>query len=118
MSDDTSLPIRMPPDYSDFIASVQALAIPNLVFQTLPLQSVADYSLTQHENNFPRPSEYFVIADYLIDLPIIAVDLGPASSSYGQVLGYAYGDFWLIADSLVDFAERLKAHHEDAVWGK
>jgi hypothetical protein len=110
--------IRIPTNYADFLSSVEVLAIPNLVFQVLPLQSVAEYSLSQHGNNFPRPSEHFVIADYLIDLPIIAVDLGATSSTYGRVIGYAYGDHWLIGDSLFDFAERLKTNKAYAVWGK
>jgi hypothetical protein len=116
--DHTLSKIRIPTDFADFLSAVNCLAVPNLIFQDLPLKSVSEYSHWQHGENFPRPSEHFVIGDYLIDLVIIAVDLSAASETYGRVIGYASGDYWVIADSLPDFAERLQTNKEYTVWGK
>ena len=104
--------------YADFLSGVRALAIPHLVFQDLPLRSVAEYSITDQGEDFPRPSEHFIISDYLIDLPVITIDLGAASPTHGRILGYCNREHWLIADSLAEFADRLKSIGDSAVYGK
>jgi hypothetical protein len=116
MSDYSSESIRLPADYSDFVSVLSSLDLSDLVVHALPLKSVAEYSISQHGESFPQPSRHFVIADYLIDLPIIAVDLDTTSPTYSRVLGYCYGDWWIVGASLSDFAQRLK-HGDSALYG-
>jgi hypothetical protein len=108
MSDYSSENIQLPSDYSNFVSALSSLSISDLIVNTPPLQSVAEYSISQHGESFPQPSRHFVVADYLIDLPIIAVDLDITSRTYSRVLGYCNGDWWVVGASLSDFAERLK----------
>lgn len=98
---------------------VRALNLPNLEFHPCN-ESVQDYA-THSESipeAFPRPEEHVVIADYLIDLPVVAADMCIGSPHYGRVLGYCNGDYWLIADSFSEFAERLQKQQEAALYGK
>jgi hypothetical protein len=105
-------------NYAEFLTEAEKLNIPNLVFHSLPLKSVSDYADSERvPPNFPRPEDHFVIADYLIDLPVVALDVSTKSESYGQILAYTYGDYWLVADSLTDFLDKLKAQQETALFG-
>jgi hypothetical protein len=111
--------IQIPKDYGDFVSSAVRLNIPDLIFRSIPLESVAEYVHSERiPQNFPRPQDHFVIADYLIDLPVITVDLSTASSTCGRILGYTYGDYWIIGNSLAEFLNRLQTEKESAVWGK
>ena len=112
--------IQIPEDYLNFVSTAKRLEIPNLVFHSIPLESVAEYA--NHSErippNFPRPEDHFVIADYLIDLPVVAADFSTNSPNYGRVLSYSYGDYWIVANSLSEFLKRLQVEGESAVWGK
>jgi hypothetical protein len=119
MPDHTLPHIRIPPDYAEFLSSSAGLNIDGLELRSGPLESMAEYVHSERiPVDFPRPADHFVIGDYLIDLPVMAIDLRNESSSYGRVLGYAYGKYWPIADSLSDFLQRLKIHQDGAVWVK
>jgi len=98
--------------------AARKLNIPNLEFHQ-PAESVRVYQHSERiPDGFPRPDDHIIIADYLIDLPVIAVDLSPDSEHYGRALGYCHGDYWIIADSLSEFAIRLETEQESAVYGK
>ena len=114
-----SAPIEIAEQYSEFLATARSVRIDGLEFHDLPLKSMIEYST--HEpvpSDFPRPEDHFVIADYLIDLPVVAVDLSRGSGDTGAVFAYAYHKYWLVADSLRDFADRLQSQHDAALWGK
>src|ERR1700722_11235736 len=112
--------IQIPEDYFNFVSTAKRLEISNLVFHSLPLESVAEYA--NHSErippNFPRPEEHFVIADYLIDLPVVAANFSKTSPNYGQILAYSYSDYWIVAVSFSEFLKKLQTQRESAVWGK
>jgi hypothetical protein len=114
-----SASITIPEQYSQFIAVARSLAIPGLELRELPLVSVAQYSTHERvPNGFPRPSEHMVIADYLIDLPVVALDCAPISEHYGRVLAYSHGDYWVAADRLSEFTRSLEQHDTAALFGE
>jgi hypothetical protein len=117
---DYTLPhIQIPPDYAEFLSLAAALNISGLELFGLPLQSVAEYAHTERvPPDFPRPQEHFVIADYCICLPVVAIDLSTSSSTLGRVLSYSYGNCCIVGDSLSDLLNRLKAQGDSALWGK
>ena len=85
--------------------TIRALNIEGLELHSFPKTVPAHSELfARSADCFPRPGDHIVIADYLIELPVVAVDLNPASEHYGRVLGYCSGSgrykFWKIADSL------------------
>jgi hypothetical protein len=111
--------IQLPQGYADGIKTARSLRIPDLVLRDPPLQSVADYARSEPvPAGFPLPNEHFVIADYLIDLPVVAIDLSIASEHYQRVFAYTYGDYWLVADSFAEFVERLQKERDTTLWGK
>ena len=105
------------------MAAVRALNIDGLEFHSCT-ESVLAYSelFARSSHCFPRPAEHIVIADFIIELPVVAADLSPASEHYGRVLGYCYSaakyEHWIIADSLSEFAARLQQHREGALYGR
>ena len=114
-----SAPIALPEQYSQFFAVARALGIPDLELRERPSMSVAEYSTHEHvPEGFPRPSEHLVIADYLIDLPVMALDCAPTSENYERVLGYSHGDYWVAADSLSEFTRSLEQHDTGALFGE
>ena len=114
-----SAPIAIPPEYSEFLGVARSLRIPGLELRDIPLLSVAEYS--SHERvpeGFPCPSEHLVIADYLIDLPVVALDCSPSSEYCGRVLAYSHGDYWVAAASLSEFTRSLQQHDTGALFGE
>jgi hypothetical protein len=112
-------PLTLPPHYDEFRDVVRSLGIPELELRDVPTESVADYA--SHEPippGFPRPDDHIVIADYLIDLPVIAVDCSLASDTYERVLAYAYGDWWEVADSLSQITDSLRVYDNGALFGR
>ncbi len=101
------------------MAAARALDIPDLEFHTFT-ETVLAYAVLSERvpDGFPRPDEHVVVADYLIDLPVVAVDVSPASEQYGHFLGYCSGDFWIVADSPSEFATRLQLHQQSALYGQ
>ena len=115
----TSASPTIPQHYGEFRDVVRSLGIPELEVRDEPTQSVADYA--PHERvppGFPRPDDHMVIADYLIDLPVVAVDCSSAAGAYERVLAYAYGDWWEVADSLSQFADSLRVYDSGALFGR
>jgi hypothetical protein len=81
-------------------------------------QSVAGYASEEPiPDGFPRPADHFIIADFLIDLPVLAADFATDHGTHGRVIGYSYGEHWVVASSVSELIERLKASGTDAVWG-
>ena len=100
------------------MAAVRALDLAGLEFRPCT-ESVLTYAEYERiPDGFPRPDEHVVIANYLIDLPVVAVDLSPDSEHYGRVVSYCGGDFWIVADSLSELAARLQQHQESALYGR
>ena len=100
------------------MAAARQLGIPDLELRSLPFESVRTYEHSERvPAGFPRPDEHFVVADYLIDLPVVAVDLSSASEHYGRVLSYSYGEYWVIADSFAEFVAHLQDMQEAALYG-
>ena len=115
----TTAQLRIPQYYGEFRDIVRSLHIPELEVREAPTQSVTEYA--SHEPvppGFPRPDDHMVIADYLIDLPVVAVDCSFASGEYERVLAYAYGDWWEVADSLSQFADSLRVSDNGALFGR
>ena len=109
---------QFPTDFEAEMAAVRALAIPNLEFHPFT-ETVLAYAISERVPvGFPRPDEHVVVADFLIDLPVVAVDGSPTSEHYGRFLGYCSGDFWIIADSASEFTARLQQHQESALYGR
>ncbi len=114
-----STSIAVPEQYFELVAVARSLAIPGLELRDLPLQSVAEYSTHERvPEGFPRPSDHMVIADYLIDLPVVALDCAPISEHYERVLAYSHGDYWVTAASLSEFTRSLQQHDTGALFGE
>ena len=112
-------PVNFAEQHREFVAAARAAAIAELELHAPPLKSMVEYST--HEpvpTGFLRPEDHFVIADHLIDLPVLAVDLSGGSQDTGPVFAYAYDKYWLVADSLRDFTERIRSQGDAAMWGK
>jgi hypothetical protein len=110
----------MPEEYAAFVASVRSLAITDLALHAPPFASVAVYAAMNEPvpAAFPRPHEHFVIADHMIDLPVLAIDASPASEHYGRLLAYSSGDYWTVADSMQEFITALQDASEAAFFGR
>ena len=79
--------------------------------------SVEEYSSNEKApKDFPRPTDYFVFADHLIDLPVLAADFSITKGTHGQVIGYSYDRFWIIADSIQQLSRLIQDNGVDAVW--
>ena len=115
----TAEPTQFPADFEAAMAAVRALDIPNLEFHPFT-ETVLSYAVLSERvpAAFPRPDEHVVIADFLIDLPVVAVDVSPASEHYGRFLGYCSGNFWIVADSPSEFAARVQQHQGSALYGQ
>ena len=108
--------IQIPSDYTDFVQAANKLGIADLVFHSSP-KSVVEYADSDRiPVGFPRHEDHFVIADYLIDLPVVAIDCSTQSPSYGRILAYTYGDYWAIAESLPDLLQKLHRLQETALY--
>ena len=109
---------QFPADFETAMALARALNLDGLEFHSFT-ETVLAYSISERVPvDFPRPDEHVVIADYIIDLPVVAVDASPASEHYGRVLGYCGGDFWVVADSPSEFAARFQQHQQSALYGR
>ena len=110
--------LQFPVGFDAELAAIRALGLPNVEFHPLT-ETVLTYASSERvPAGFPHPDQHVVIADYCIDLPVVAVDLSPASEHYGRVLGYSYGDYWTIADSLAELTVRLWEHQQAALYGR
>ncbi len=72
----------------------------------------------QVPKGIPNFECYRVIADYLIHAPILAVNFGAKSATYGRVMGYCGPGRWFCADSLEEFLHSLDKTDEGAFFGR
>jgi hypothetical protein len=87
---------------------------------TLTFESLLSYYSHYTEivpPNLPDPEKHVKIADYLIGAPSIAIDLSEHSEHHGRIVCYAGGAYWVVADSISEFVERLKQEQDGALWG-
>jgi hypothetical protein len=114
----TTLDHIVPDGLDAFRASVLSNEIGEIELHN-ELKSVSDYS--DHEKvpeKFPRPSDHYVIADHLIDLPVVAVDFSVTQGHHGRVIAYSHGNFWVLADTLAEFTKNIGEIGTSALWGK
>jgi hypothetical protein len=84
------------------------------------LESVAEYGALNERVpvGFPRPDDHFVVADHMIDLPVIAVDLASHSEHYGRVLAYSYDLYWVVAHSLEELVSGMHQLQDAPLFGR
>ena len=99
---------QFPADFDSAMAAIRAFNLLGLEFRPCNESVVAYAKYERVPADFPRPDNHIVIIDYLIALPVVAVDVSPASEHYGRVVGYCGGDYWIPSSSLSELAARLQ----------